>query len=751
MNDFHTRKNDIHLLTIQQSPESELVAIEASLFFKFDYKDFPDIEALTCIKKYQEGEIQFKFDNAYLSAEGIVTDSMFFRIFDFRLLEGEAAGVLNNPNALILSQKFAKKLFGNNNPIGKTIELRGQVQNTFTVQGIIEDQPANSSLTFDFILPDHPQRYSRTGAEFILSGTNFDKSRFTEKIRDMGHIHHQFKESRMDILNFGDIYFSNDVNGFNNIFSKFGNKKNIRILIIIIGVIYIITLLNFTNLQIININASLKNIGINKITGAENKDLILQKITELVVLILFSSILISGAFKIVLPYFNKMVGVELSPNTIQLFCLNIAVLSILFVSAMVYPSILYLRITMTSCLKRELDSVNIIIGRNILVIVQFSLSIVLLIASFLVVKQLNFMLSQDLGFNTKNIILVKFFSRIGYSNPEEYKKLTDNQNRDYQYIINELTNNSLIKSFAQGRSPVNSSVMPWKRKNGTDHYTDGSFLGVTPGYELLLGLTISEGRFFDNTRDISRGNQVVINETAKKQLGITDISQESILNKYWSTTASDALKGFEIIGVIRDFNSGHLSSKPEPLFMMYFQDIESDYLIQFEEGATSAGLQFVNQLFKQVNPEQTFQYTFLEDDIGNLYHKEKRLKNIYVLFTFIALSISMIGLYAISLFDTRRRTKEIGIRKVNGATIAEVLMLLNRDFVKWVAIAFVIATPIAWYTMHKWLQNFAYKTELSWWIFGLAGLLALGIALLTVSFQSWKAATRNPVEALRYE
>jgi putative ABC transport system permease protein len=473
MNGFHTRTNDIYLLTIQHSPESEMVAIEASLFFKFNYKDFPDLEALTTVKKYQEGEIHFRYDKTSLSTAGIVTDSMFLKIFDFKLVQGDPNIIFRNLNSVIISQNFADRLFGKDNPIGKTVELRGEVQNKFTVEGIVESPLSNSSLTFDFILPDRRREYSRTGGEFILTGKNFDKTGFIEKIRDLGHTHPQFKESRMDVLNFGDIYFANEGTGLKNLFSKSGNRKNIRILLIIIAVIFIITLLNFSNLQIININSSLKNIGINSIAGAGKQELILQKITDLMVLILFSSVLIYGAFKITLPYFNTIVGVELAPNLPQILLLSLSVLSI--------------------------------------------------------------------------------------------------------------------------------------------------------------------------------------------------------------------------------------------------------------------------------------HYTFLEDVIEKLYHKEKRLSSIYILFTIIALAISAIGLYAISLYDTKRRTKEIGIRKVNGATIPEILLLLIKDFVKWVAIAFVIATPIAYYAMNNWLQNFAYKTELSWWIFALAGLLALGIALLTVSWQSWRAAVRNPVEALRYE
>lgn len=185
--------------------------------------------------------------------------------------------------------------------------------------------------------------------------------------------------------------------------------------------------------------------------------------------------------------------------------------------------------------------------------------------------------------------------------------------------------------------------------------------------------------------------------------------------------------------------------------MGFFEDMEDNFPIRFEEGATTDGLAFVEKLFRRNNPNKAFRYHFLEDEIQNLYHKEKRLSQIYIIFTLIAFFISAIGLFTTALYDTQRRTKEIGVRKVNGATVPEILRMLNKDFVKWVIVAFFIASPIAYFTMSRWLEDFAYKITISWWIFALAGVIAMAIALLTISVQSWKAASRNPVEALRYE
>jgi len=548
------------------------------------------------------------------------------------------------------------------------------------------------------------------------------------------------------------MYFASGEMDVKSIFSRSGDTSNIRTLIVIIAVIFIISILNFSNLQIIQINSSLKNIGINKITGAGGKHILFQKITEILVLVLISAVLITFVFVLALPYFNKIAGVGLAPELGKVFMLNISILIVLVGFSMIYPAVAFLRIPVTNSLKSQVFAETKLAGRKVVSSVQFALTIVLLIVSIVVVKQLGFMLNKDLGFKNENIIATKYFDmgRLDGTDEERQKSRVTTAN-NYEYVKNELAAHSSVKQFSQGQVPLNPSNHPWKLKGSDSGFSSGNGLAVTPEYFEMLGLELVEGRFFERERDESRGPQVVINEAAKKFWEINDISKARVLNKYWSIPQFDVADGYEIIGVVKNFNCEHLSKTLQPMYLYYMDDIFSNFLIEFEPGATQAGLKFAEQLFNEVNPGETFQYTFLSDEVEVLYQKEKRLSKIYIIFTIIAFLISATGLFAISLYDTRKRTKEIGIRKVNGARTSEVLVMLNKDFVKWVVIAFVIATPIAWYAMNKWLENFAYKTSLSWWIFALAGLLALGIALLTVSWQSWKAATRNPVEALRYE
>lgn len=744
MDDFHHHEKDIYLLTLNDSPESNPEITDAPAYFRFNSKDYPEIESLTTIKKYREGEIKFTYKENSFSPAGIVADSAFFDVFDFPLQVGDKATILHDPDAIIFTPSTAKKIFGDENPIGKFVTITAKSEKVYTVKGILEPIPSNSSITFDFIIPDHSRNYSRMGGNFILANNNFNEAEFSEKIKDIGHYRDRYKESIVGIFPFAKMYFEGNNIDTIGIISKHGDRKNINVLLAIIAVIFIISLLNFSNLQIININFSIKNIGINKITGAGSRHIFLQKLSEILLLIFISSIAVTLAFNISLPYFNKIARVTLSPELWQIFLVNMTILVLLIIGAMVYPSIVYYKLPVSKSLKNQVFMPNKLAGRKVLTTLQFTLSFVLLIASIIVVKQLNLMLDKDLGFNSKNIISTQLFHEPNYSGTrEEQMKQYQNYQNNFQFVKNELASQSSVKSFSLGRSPIQPFEMSWKLNSGEKEYTTEKSLTVSPEYANLLGLQILEGRFFNREMDQDRCKKVVINEAAKKYWGITDISTQQVKSSSWGD--------YNIIGIVKDFNFEHLSVRPQPLVILFFENMDDNFLIRFEDGATQAGLQFVQQLFDRYNQGETFNYSFLSDDIQALYSKEKRLSEIYILFTVIAYLISAIGLFAVSLYDTRRRIKEIGVRKVNGAKISEVMALLNKDLVRWVLIAFIIATPIAWYAMQKWLENFAYKTNLSWWIFALAGALALGIALLTVSFQSWKAATKNPVEALRYE
>ncbi len=753
MDKFHRRHDDIYMMIMQGTPQSKWDIVNCKFLLNFNYQEYPEIENLTTLKKYDKNEIKVTYNNSVYFPEGLCTDSVFFRVFSYKMKSGTYKS-LSNPKTILLTESFAKKVFGSEDPLGKTIALRAGFEDVFTVTGILENPPSNSSIKFDFVF----QAQAENAANFIMVRPGFDKKAFIHKIEKIPQQGDYplgvYPLGKLSIVPLSEIYFSDgQINmSLSNVFTGSGDKSNLRILILVMIILLTVSALNFSNLQIVKINSSIKNIGINRIAGANRKNLIWQKICEVILLSFLAIVLLTIAYFSLLPQFNKLTEAALNPDIFYIALLNAGVIVITILLAMCYPSFLLLRLPIKSSLKNQLISNNKLVGRQVIIITQFTLTIGLLVTSFVVKNQINLMLDKDLGFHSENIIKTSFIKPEPFpAHPTEqtvkdYKERWEKQKENFQIIKNELSTNTTIESFAQFQSPIEAYLQPWGIDDGRNEFESQYTIQVSPNQLDVFNFKLVAGRFFDPSIDKERGPRVVVNEAALKYWGINDISKIRLKNGYQPKD-----QGNEIIGVVKDFNFRHLSVKPQPLVMLYWESTTANVFIRFKPGEIKSGLAFVKNLHDQFILHDPFKYTFLTEEIAALYNREKRLGRIYTLFTLIAFLISMSGLFVIALYDTERRKKEIGIRKVNGAKILEVIAMLNRDFVKWVAIAFVIATPIAYYVMNKWLENFAYKTTLSWWIFALSGILALGIALLTVSWQSWKAATRNPVEALRYE
>jgi len=367
--------------------------------------------------------------------------------------------------------------------------------------------------------------------------------------------------------------------------------------------------------------------------------------------------------------------------------------------------------------------------RRFMVIIQFSLSVLLIICTLIVGKQFNYIQNKNLGFNKDNIGYFTSHTRPKGPLLEDLKK--------------ELSNNPDILSVTRGNKPVNiennANGFIWageKKGNDVPFY----ILSCDADYAKTFQLELKKGRFFSS--EFSTDSfAVVINENAAEIMGFKDPTGE-ILSTPWGSKLN-------IIGVVKNFHFKSMHYKIEPLIMTLDQEIE--FFIRMKPDNVASTVDYVKETFKSFNLSFPVDFHFLNDDYDKLYQTEQRMGKIFGYFSFLAIIISCLGLIGLSSFMIEHRTKEIGIRKINGAKNTEIFSLLSKEYIIWVLIAIIIASPIAWYAMHKWMENFAYKTELSWWIFALAGLLALGVALLTVSWQSWKAAMRNPVEALRYE
>jgi len=752
---FHANANRIYRCvtfakmgeTLECIPRSEYPLAETVK------NEIPEVQAASRLFLEENVYTRYK-DNKFIEKKIWFADPSLFDVLDFQFIDGDRETALSNPNSILLTQKAVQKYFGEENPIGKSITLSNN-QN-FQVTGVLENIPYNSHLQFDLLASSLtlPERNRVDWGSFnsvytyVLAKEGVDPKVFEQKFETCLQKYEEqvitkyINPSVKEFEKQGN-YFKHKLQPLSDIHlnSSFAEEAttygNLRFLIIlgITGIlILIIACSNFINLSTATASKRAKEIGIKKIVGSMQKDIFFQVMSEIFVYCILALILAIVLLAIALPVLNKYSGIVM---TFDFFFNKTGLLLIIFMPILVtilagiYPAIFINRFKLTETVKGKSNANNQKPWlRGSLVAVQFVIFIVLIFSTITINKQINLMRNQNPGFNKENVLVVKNMFFLG-SQMASFK--------------NELLNNpSVISASFSSAIPSmgDFSNNAFRQKGQKEKYLiDRMF--VDADFLKTLDAKMLNGRFFsDNLK--SETNKAIINEQAAKLLGWSD-SNEKIL-----TDLNGGENDFQVIGIVKDFHMKSFRENAKPFVIRVSES--SNYLaIRMQPGDIPKMLDRVKVQWEKFNSDAPFEYFFLDQSFDAQYKSEDRLSKIIGIFTLVAIAIACLGLFGLVSYTATQKTKEIGIRKVNGAKISEILTLLNKDFIKWVAIAFVIATPIAWYAMNKWLESFAYKTELSWWIFALSGLIALGIALLTVSWQSWKAATRNPVEALRYE
>ncbi|MGD9555700.1 MAG: ABC transporter permease [Mangrovibacterium sp.] len=670
----------------------------------------------------------------------LVVDVDFFPMFSFGIYSGEVKSFSSDKYSVALSKPLAERVFGNENPIGKAIEYKGEM---FTVRAVMDGIPQNSSIRFDMLLPasnmpgyvkmDWLQSNLET---FIQADELAVADQLQQKISDglssvfnaLGYTE-QANSRNYRLTSLDKIYYSSSSS--DNLCIH-GNRKITLMLISLVSIVLLIALLNYANTILSGASESIKKIGVRSVNGSSRANNIRLLVFQA---ILPCIIAITIAFLLSYPVKNMLGNfLNLTMPDLKFSWFLIALLTGVLTGVLVglFPALKFTSYKITSSIKESNDSGKVNRLGNIFSVVQFAASIALIISVFTIYKQMNFVFTES----SKNladgaVIYMPIANRTAQTAPI-IKRIEESlkQFSEIEYVSTSLN--------LPGDEHYSDLRIPFV-KNGEEELIDVNHNMVGIDYPEVMGFKIAEGRFFDpNVKSDYRS--YIVNEAFISKYGIQDISRTS-------------LKGSPVIGVIKDFHYNSLHNKIEPLAIRYEELYQSRIVLKLASANISL-TEIVNKITKATNEIDNAAISdvlFLDQHIGKLYEKEVQTSNILLVLALFSILISSMGLFSMSMLISEMRTKEIGIRKVNGARVSEILAMLNKDFVKWVVIAFVIATPVAWYAMNKWLENFAYKTSLSWWIFALAGLLALGIALFTVSWQSWKAATRNPVEALRYE
>lgn len=751
---FHSGYRRMYFSTINATPMSKPSLISPKLFFRVNYDDYSPVEASTMVSINSEEEILY--NNTTYEIIILAADTSFTRMFDFPMKAGNLNAILNNPKEIALTSELAQKIFGDENPLGKQIISNGTA---LTVSGILDKIPGNNSFKFDAIFPKISRNYwSQMSFDFLLLHPNTDIESVNAGLAEAGRKHQQFPESTIRFEPYSDFYFSPDFTNYAGKF-RFGNKHSLFILGIIAALVLVISVFNFVNIYNVILVQRSKELGIKKTLGADYASFLKDMITEISICILAAialSLLLSSALT---PVFERFTEKTIYLTTQTYILLYAALFFTIVIIASIIPSFRYFSIDKGMSVSRMIAGRGSLLMRKVLMSAQYVVSIVLLIISLFFIKQLNFMIHSDLGFNTDNIVMVKFFNRISYygsagAGDEERQLATqrwmneqEKQKKDFQYVAEEIGRNPYLHNLSIGHAPVEVWTSPWRNRQGEQDYQTVSFHSLTPSFCDLYGLKVTEGRFFDSNMDKDREQKVVINETAKKFFGIESVDDAYLLNSYWGAEESP----FKVIGVVKDYHFQHLSKPVEPLVMSYFDDVEEYFMMHITPGKEAESIAFLRNLYETVNPEKVFQYEFVEDKVLSMYREDKKITEIYSVFAVIAMIITSLGLFSFSVFDVQQRFKEIGIRKVNGAKINQVVLMLTGSFVRLIIVSFIVSIPPAWYAIHRYLENFANKADVSVWIFLAAGLFTFIIAFISLIWQSWRAASRNPVEALRYE
>ncbi len=718
------------------------------------FAEIPEVESyvrLLPMDKVVVANEKKEDESALTVGDFFYADETFFKLFSFPLKEGDPETVLKKPGTVVISGSLANKLFGSGNPVGEVLKVDGQYNMTIT--GVFNDIPGNSHLHFDLL-------FSLNTFPWIMNAQNAwnNHSFFTYLLLKKGS-DPRIVESKLTLAYLKENRAVNQSNctwrlqpvnkAYLNTSDftskptslKFGDERMVYFLQIIALLILCIAWMNYINVITAKSTERLKEIGVRKTIGARRFHLIRQFFTESALYNLFSITIAITLVGIVFGWYTRTMS--FSPSVLHSFAFW-ALPCIMLLLGIFLPGGLSAFFSLkVKPFKQSVftDSAGSMSAfRNGLVVLQFAIIIILMAGVIVVNKQLRYIQSIDLGFQ-KEQVLVLNAPRVGLGKQFESKFVTFRDEMLNQPGVKDVTAAVSIPGERFGSG--NGGPRIKGEKEGNTYFRVGR---VFPNFLDFYGTKLAAGRNFSDNIQNDYQN-IIINEEAVKELGLEN-SEEAVQKKLlWND------REVTIVGVTKSFHQQSLHIVPEPMIMytMLHENNYNYFLVKLDARNIKGAISSVESKFKDIFPNNPCDYFFLDSFYDKQYRKDIVFQKLFSLFSVIAFIIGFAGLYGVTLFRILKRTKEIGIRKVNGAKIAEIMILLNRDFVQWVVVSFLIACPIAWYAMHKWLENFAYKTALSWWVFLASGVIALIIALLTVSFQSWRAATRNPVESLRYE
>lgn len=699
-------------------------------------------------------------DNQFYEADGYIADSTLFQVLTYNFKEGDPMTALTQANSVVISEELAKKLFGNESALNKVIDInQGGPSADFKVTGVFSGKQSNSHIEANFFVSMTSSGWAEylrspsvidewAGQNFMLSYIKLKPGNSSENVIPKMNTVFQ-KHAAEDLKSLGmqkslglepvkDIY----------LYAAYGDSSPRVTYLYVVGSIAVIILLiaciNFMNLSTAKATKRANEVGLRKTLGAYRSSLVMQFLGEVMIVVSMAIVLSLILVQVMLPVFNALTMKEITIDNDEVIFFSIALVVLTVVTGLVagsYPAFYLSSFQPAKVLKGKLALNNSgSILRRSMVVFQFVVAIVLVCGMIVISRQLNYMQSKELGFESGQKIILPL--------------RTESTRTNHQVLRNELVKVSAIKGVTGTNYTPGSYI--W-----TDFslYPEGSSMEkavmvknnwVEPNYLDLMKMKLIAGRNFSENRELESQNKIILNRIAVREL---DFEPDEIIGQQLHTEWQGVRRSYEVIGVMDDYHQVSVKEEMFPvLFRLPLEMSEHDYMIlDIHASNFQKSIGEIEQIWKRINADTPFEYSFLDEDIRKQYEEDKRVSQVITSFTIIAMIISCLGLYGLSAYMAERRFKEIGVRKVMGATVNEIMTMMSSEFIRLVLLAFVIAVPLSWYGIKQWLENFAHKTPVGISIFAIAGISALFIAVITVSFQSFKAASVNPINSLRTE
>jgi putative ABC transport system permease protein len=716
--------------------------------------EFPEVVNFARISTMGKVKL-WNHEKKFVLDAGLYVDSTFLQLFDFHLLKGDRNLVLQKPNSVVLTRENADKIFGKEDAVGKSITVYGGDTTSFIVTGILENIPEASHLQFDGLFSlstfAKPDLMNNWGGNWMVTYLELSKDadisslekRFPDYLkRHMKEGGWKFYELFLQPLKDVHANSTNITHDYLN-YQKF-DRSYTYLFSVVAFIVLLIACINFMNLSTARSAGRAKEIGIRKASGSGRFQLGMQFLGESVMLCFFALLLAIPLVFLLLPYVNELSQRKLAFSIFQEPLLLLSLLTGAIVVGLIsglYPALYLSSFNAATVLKGVIQTAGKKMSfRNVLVVGQFAGAIFLMIATVLTIRQLNYMQKANIGFDREQVVTISLGSEA---------------NKNYQALKDALLSKSNIVGVTASRQKLGNNMHQTGVKfhgKGPVREMSSSQVVVDPDYLTLYKIPLIAGRNFSKEGNSDNGKAYIVNETLAKEL-LKETPGESLdflIGKNFGFGGMDSAG--VLIGVARDFNFNSLHHKIETLCILNNKDWGfGEMSVKINGSNAKETIAEIQSTWKQFAPDDDFEYGFLDDHFAELYRADNAVSEIVGILAGLAIFISCLGLFGLASFSVEQRVKEIGVRKVLGASVAQIVNLISLDFIRLVLVAFVIAAPLAWYGMNKWLEDYAYKVDVSWWIFALAGFLAVAIALITVSFQSIKAALKNPVKSLRSE